>query len=91
MCEVEFFIIKVCLIEGSEELSVDVIRVERGELLRINNFYYQKIIDLYVYLKGVEMMDYDLKLYFLVYVILGVSDYVVIKIFEKFCVGFFGE
>lgn len=40
MCEVEFFIIKVCLIEGSEELSVDVIRVERGELLRINNFYY---------------------------------------------------
>lgn len=59
--EVELFTIKVRSIESSEELSMDVTRVERRELLIINNPHYQKIIDSYAYLKGVELTDHDPK------------------------------
>ena len=61
--EVELSTIKVGSIEGSEELSVDVTKVERRELLMIDNPHYQKIIDSFAHLKGVEMTDYDPKPY----------------------------
>ena len=81
--EVELSTIKVRSIEGGEELRVDVTRVERGELLRINNPHYQKIIDSYAHLKGVEMTDHDPKPHIPVHVILGASDYAAIKTSER--------
>ncbi|XP_068680119.1 uncharacterized protein [Montipora foliosa] len=89
--EVELSTIKVRSIEGSEELRVDVTRVERGELLRINNPHYQKIIDSYAHLKGVEMTDHDPKPHLPVHVILGARDYAAIKTSERPRVGFPGE
>lgn len=89
--EVELSTIKVRSIEGGEELSVDVTRVERGELLRINNPHYQKIIDSYAHLKGVEMTDHDPKPHLPVHVILGASDYAAIKTSERPRVGLPGE
>ena len=50
---------------------MDVTTVERGELLRINNLHYQKIIDSYAHLKGVEMTDHDSKPHLPVHVMLG--------------------
>jgi len=67
--EVELSTIKVHSIEGTEELSVDVTKVERGELLRINNPHYQKIIDSYAHLKRVELTDPDSKPHLPVHVI----------------------
>ena len=55
--EVELSTIKVRSTDGSEELNVDVIKVERRELLMINSPHYQKIIKSYAHLKGVEMTD----------------------------------
>ncbi|XP_068713041.1 uncharacterized protein [Montipora foliosa] len=89
--EVELSTIKVRSIEGSEELSVDVTRVERGELLRINNPHYQKIIDSYAHLKGVEVTDHDPNPHLPVHVILGASDYAAIKTSERPRVGLPGE
>ncbi|XP_068692716.1 uncharacterized protein [Montipora foliosa] len=89
--EIELSTIKVPLIEGGEELSVDVTRVERGELLRINNPHCQKIIDSYAHLKGVEMTDHDPNPHLPVHVILGASDYAAIKTSERPCVGLPGE
>lgn len=89
--EVELSAIKVCSTEGSEELSGNVTRVEREELLRINNPHYQKIIDLYTHLKGVEMMDHDPKPHLPVHVILGASDYAAIKMSDRPCIGLPGE
>ena len=58
---------------------MDFTTVERGELLRINNPHYQKIIDSYAHLKGVEMADHDSKLHLPVHEMLGASDYEAIK------------
>ena len=89
--EVELSTIKVGSIEGSEELSVDVTKVERRELLMIDNPHYQKIIDSYAHLKGEEMTDYDPKPYLPVHLILGASDYAAIKTSERPRVGLPGE
>ena len=89
--EVELSTIKVHSIEGSEELSVDVTRVERGELLKINDPHYQKIIDLYAHLKGVVMTDHDPKPHLPVHLILGASDYAAIKMSERPRIGLPGE
>ena len=89
--EVELSTIKVGSIAGSEELSVDVTKVERRELLMIDNPHYQKIIDSYAHLKGVEMTDYDPKSYLPVHLILGASDYAAIKTSERPRVGLPGE
>ena len=85
--EVELSAIKVGSIEGSEELSVDVTKVERRELMMIDNPHYQKIIDSYAHLKGVEMTDYDPKPYLPVHLILGASDHAAIKTSERPRVG----
>ena len=89
--EVELSTIKVGSIEGSEEFSVDVTKVERRELLMIDNPHYQKIIDSYAHLKGVEMTDYDPKPYLPVHLILGASDYAAFKTSERPRVGLPGE
>ena len=57
--EVELSTIKVRSTDGNEELNVDVTKVERRELLMINNPHYQKIVESYAHLKGVEMTYCD--------------------------------
>ena len=81
--EVQLSTLKVHSIKGSEKLSVDVTRVERGELLRINNPHYQTIIDLY----AVEMTDHEPKPHLPVHLILWVSDYPATKMSERPRVG----
>lgn len=70
---------------------MDVTTVERGELLRINNPHYQKIIDLYAHLKGAEMTNRDSKPHLQVHVMLGLSDYAAMKTSEWPRVGLPGE
>ena len=89
--EVELFTIKVRSIDGSAELTVDVTKVERLELLMINNPHYQKIIDSYAHLKGVEMTDCDPKPHLPVHLILRASEYAAIETSERPRVGLPGE
>ena len=67
--EVGLSTIKVHSTDGSEELNVDVTKVERLELLMINNLHYQKIIESYAHLKGVETTDCDPKPYLPIHLI----------------------
>lgn len=69
-------------IKGNNIILLCVIRVDRIELLFVENFNYKEMIRKYRYSKGVIMEDIDIKSLFLVYVILGASDYVKIKIRE---------
>ena len=89
--EVELSTIKVRSTDGSEELNVDVIKVERRELLMINSPHYQKIIKSYAHLKGVEMTDCDPKPYLPIHLILGASEYAGIKTSERPRVRLLGE
>ena len=89
--EVELSTIKVRSTDGSEELNVDVTKDERLELLMIINLHYQKIIEPYAHLKGVETTDSDPKPYLPVNLILGASEYKGIKTSELRRVGLLGE
>ena len=89
--EVELSTIKVRSTDGNEELNVDVTKVERRELLMINNPHYQQIIESYAHLKGVETTDCDPKPYLPIHLILGASEYTGIKTSELHCVGLLGE
>ena len=90
--EVELSTIKVRSTDGSEELNVgDVTKVERLELLVINNLHYQKIIESYAHLKGVETTDCDPTPYLPIHLILGASEYKGIKASELRRVGLLGE
>ena len=81
--EVELSTIKVSSVDGIEELDIEVTRVERRELLMINNPHYQKVIDTYDHLKGVEMPDSEPKPYLPVHLIQGASEYTAIKTTER--------
>ena len=89
--EVELSTIKVRSTDGSEELNVDVTKVERLELLMINNLHYQKIIESYAHLKGVETTDCDPNPYLPIHLILGASEYKGIKTSERRRVGLLEE
>ena len=57
----------------------------------INNPHYQKIIESYAHLKGVETTDCDPKPYLPTHLILGASEYTGIKTSELRRVGLLGE
>ena len=57
----------------------------------INNAHYQKIIESYGHLKGVETTDCDPKPYLPIHLILGASEYKGIKTSERRRVGLLEE
>lgn len=80
ICEVEFIYVKVVSFEGDFWLMVEVICVGKFILLEFENLKYWEMFDCYFYLKGVKMLDEDIKIMLLVYFIFGVSEFVWIKI-----------
>ena len=64
---------------GDYELEVDLIKVNKGTLLEVENPQYKKLIESYSHLKGVKMDDYDTKPYLPVHVILGAGVFAKIK------------
>ena len=64
---------------GDYELEVDLVKVNKGALLEVENPQYKKLIESYPHLKGVKMDDYDTKPYLPVHVILGAGEFAKIK------------
>ena len=64
---------------GDYELEVDLIKVNKGTLLEVENPQYKELIESYSHLKGVKMDDYDTKPYLPVHVILGAGVFAKIK------------
>lgn len=77
--------------DGKFWLEMEVIRVDCSILLLFDNLGYVGILEKYFYLDGVYMDDRDEKFELLVYIILGVSEYVKIKIEIILKIGCFGE
>ena len=78
-------------IEGKFHLETEVTKVDRGELLTLNNPRYKEIIAKFPHLKEVKMDDVDEKPQLPVHLILGVSDYAKIKTESKPKIGQPGE
>ena len=67
----EIFKTTVSSMSGDYSLDVNLTKVNRGELLSLENPRYEQLIKSYSHLRGVEMDDTDAKPLLPIHVILG--------------------
>ena len=87
----EIFNVQASNMEEKYAIPLSVTRIDRAELLSVENPNYAVMISKYPHLKGVYMEDTDLKKMLPVHVILGASDYARIKTHESQRTGAMGE
>ena len=87
----EIFNVQASDTEEKYAIPLSVTRIDRAELLSVENPNYAVMISKYPHLKGVYMEDTDLKKMLPVHVILGASDYARIKTRESQRTGAMGE
>ena len=87
----EIFNVQARNMEEKYAIPLSVTRIDRAELLSVENPNYAVMISKYPHLKGVYMEDTDLKKMLPVHVILGASDYARIKTHESQRTGAMGE
>ena len=73
------------------KFEVNLTKVNRGELLELENPRYKQLMETYFHLKGVEMDDRDTKLLLPVHVMLGAGVYAKMKTDSRPRVGKQGE
>lgn len=81
-CIMEVYWIKIKLVIGDFEMEVDVMKVDKLQLMMVENFCYKSFLEKYLYFKGVIMDDIDYKFCLLVYFIFGNSECFRISILE---------
>ena len=89
--EMELSNVRVEDVNGNFAMDVCVTKVEKGELLFVDNPHYEELINSYQHLEGVKMEDCDRKPKLPVHLILGAGDYMRAKTSEKPRVGKMGE
>ena len=77
--EVELATITISDVNGKFSMPVEVTKVEKGELLFLENPKYQELIARNPHLSGVVMNDVDTKSHLPVHIILGAGDYAKVK------------
>lgn len=87
----EIFNVQASDTDEKYAIPLGVTRIDRAELLSVENPNYAVMISKYPHLKGVYMEDTDLKKMLPVHVILGASDYARIKTRESQRTGAMGE
>ena len=70
---------------------MSVTKVDKSELLNVDNPHYQQLIAKYSHLEGVTMDDKDQKPKLPIHLILGASDYLCIKTDQPSRLGKTGE
>ena len=88
---IRVYYIQVSNLKGDCEIPVCVTRVERSELLSLDNPDYPEMIKKYDHLRGVRMDDIDKKSALPVHLILGTNEYTKIKTSEAQRTGAMGE
>ena len=89
--EMELSTVRVEDVSGEFSMDVCVAKVDKGELLFVDNPHYEELIRSYQHLEGVKMEDDDQKPKLPVHLILGAGDYMRAKTSEKPRVGKMGE
>jgi len=77
--------------QGNHIIPLSANRIDRAELLCVENPNYRETIRTYQHLKGMDMEDTDTKSLLLVHVILGESDHAKIKTSTSQCTGAIAE
>ena len=89
--QVEIFQVQVSSTSGDFSLTTEVTKVDKNQLLSLENPRYEQCLTNYAHLKGIEMEDKDSKDTLPVHLILGASDYARIKTETAPRVGAIGE
>lgn len=89
--KVELYDVKITSCDGRHEMMTRLNKVDKSELLFIENPEYEKLIKRYQHLNAVRMDDYDKKGQLPIHVILGSGDYARIKTATKPLIGKEGE
>ena len=87
----ETYNVQVSDTKGNYTIPLSANRIDRAELLCVENPNYREMIGKYRHLKGVDIEDTDTKSLLPVHVILGVSDYAKIKTSTSQRTGSIGE
>ena len=87
----EFYDAKVNSIDGNYEMNVTLTKVDKSELLSINNPGYNKLMERYQHLESAKMDDHDTKPQLPIHLVLGSGEYARIKTRTKPLVGNDGE
>ena len=87
----ETYNVQVSDTKGNHIIPLSANRIDRAELLCVENPNYREMIRRYRHLKGVDMEDTDTKSLLPVHVILGASDYAKIKTSTSQRTGAIGE
>ena len=80
--EMEMSTVKAEALDGKFSMDVNVTRVNKGDLLVLDNPNYEQLLRTYKHLEGIQMADNDRKPKLPVHLILGASDYMRIKTSE---------
>ncbi|KAK3716737.1 hypothetical protein QZH41_006308 [Actinostola sp. cb2023] len=89
--EIELSTIEVKALSGQFKLSVEVTKVDKSELLYLDNPKYEELIKTYSHLKGIEMADHDEKDQLPVHLILGAGEFAKLKVSSPPKIGQPGE
>ena len=89
--QVEIFQVQVSSTSGDFYLDTEVTKVDKNQLISLENPRYEQCVATYAHLKGIEMEDKDSKDIMPVHLILGASDYAKIKTETAARVGALGE
>ena len=87
----QVFDVVISSISGDFKLGVDITKVNKRELLVLENPCYEQIIEANPHLKGVQMDDDDTKKMLPIHMILGANDFAKIHTGEQLRVGRRGD
>ena len=87
----QVFDVVISSVSGDFKLDVDITKVNKRELLVLENPFYKQIIEANPHLKGVRMDDDDTKKMLPVHMILGANDFAKIHTGEWLQVGHRGD
>ena len=84
---IDIYDVEITNTNGDFTINTEVSKVDRAELISMPNPHYEDIIQTYTHLQGVKMEDSSNKEYLPVHVILGASEYAIIKTKKHIKVG----
>ena len=85
------FNVKMSAVTGSFQLDVSVTKIEKRELLLLENPQYKEVLAKHQHLRGVRIDDVDEKSHLPVHLILGANDFAKIRTGERLRVGRRGD
>jgi hypothetical protein len=77
--KVEIYNVKVRSIDGDFTMDVNVIKVDKPQLMHLDNPNYETLLKNHSHLNGVQIIDVDVNPHLPVHIVLGAIEYAAIK------------